>query len=270
MPGSILRPLPPLGSMPLFTDLLERSRRAVSRPLALPSQCAVCHAWQGHRLCRDCVGRFGRAPPRCRRCAIEVPAGTIACGACLLDPPPFDACVAAADHAWPWHRLVAQLKFRESLDLLEPLGQRLLQALAARQQDDPLPAPDWIVPVPLAGDRLAERGYNQAWELARWLASRRPLPPGTARADARLTSRLRTTPHQLALTAPARRANMRGAFMVEPARAAELAGTSVALVDDVLTTGATAAELARQFKLAGARHVQVWVLTRTPRPGAGP
>lgn len=253
----------------MLTALLHRSRHAFGAALALPSQCAVCRAWQDRRLCQACIARSLRRPPRCRQCAIEVPAGTTHCGACLVQPPPFDACVAAADHAWPWDRLVAQFKYHEALDLVAPLGALLVEALDARRREAPLPAPRWIVPVPLADDRLGERGYNQAWELARWLAAQWPGAAG-ARADARLARRLRTTPQQARLGAAQRRDNMRGVFMVDPARAHAVAGSTVALVDDVLTTGATAAELARQFKRAGARHVQVWVLTRTPRPGTLP
>ena len=241
----------------MFSTLLHHARPAV----AAPSQCAVCHAWQAHRLCMACRDRHLRATPRCLQCGIDVPEGIQVCGACLTDPPAFDACVAAAEHGYPWNRLVTQFKFHEGLDLVAPLGALLLEAIERRQATHALPRPRWIVPVPLADQRLAERGYNQAWELARWLAARHP--GSTARAD--LVLRLRDTAHQLQLTAAQRRANLRAAFMVEPAQAAALRGADVALVDDVMTTGATAQEVAHQLKRAGASHVQVWVVTRTPR-----
>jgi len=123
------------------------------------------------------------------------------------------------------------------------------------------PAPGLLLPVPLSLQRLRERGYNQAWELARRLA--RAL--GT-RADARLLLRIRDTPHQLALPPEERAANVRGAFAVEPARRAELRGASVTVVDDVLTTGATLREIARVLRHAGVAQVHVWTLARTPRP----
>lgn len=242
----------------MFTALLRQARQAA----AAPSQCAVCHAWQAHRLCTTCRDRYLRPVPRCLQCGIDVPDGVRVCGTCLTDPPAFDACVAVAEHGFPWNRLVAQLKFHEGLDLVAPLGTLLLEAIERRQAVDALPRPRWIVPVPLADARLAERGYNQAWEIARWLAARRP--GSTARTD--LVVRLRDTAHQAQLTADQRRTNLRAAFMVEPAGAGDIQGADIAVVDDVMTTGATAHEVARQLKRAGAAHVQVWVVTRTPRP----
>lgn len=242
----------------MFSTLLHHARHAVTAP----SQCAVCHAWQAHRLCTACRDRHLRPMPRCLQCGIDVPEGIRVCGACLTDPPAFDACIAAAEHTHPWNRLVAQLKFHEGLDLVAPLGALLHQAIGHRQTTHALPRPRWIVPVPLADARLAGRGYNQAWELARWLGTRSP--GSTARAD--LVLRLRDTAHQLQLTAAQRRANLRAAFMVEPTQAPDIRGADIALVDDVMTTGATAHEVAHQLKRAGAAHVQVWVVTRTPRP----
>jgi ComF family protein len=117
------------------------------------------------------------------------------------------------------------------------------------------------VPVPLSDARLRERGYNQAWELARRIARR----TGT-RAEASLLLRIRDTPHQLDLPPDARAGNVRGAFAIEPRRLGELRGRRVAVVDDVMTTGSTAGEIARVLKLAGAARVEVWVVARTPRP----
>ena len=118
-----------------------------------------------------------------------------------------------------------------------------------------------LLPVPLSGKRLRERGYNQAWELARRLGRALHCP-----ADARLLLRVKDSPHQLALPPAQRAANVRGAFAVEPRRISELRGREVALIDDVMTTGATAAEIVRVLLQAGAARVQVWVLARTPRP----
>ncbi len=129
------------------------------------------------------------------------------------------------------------------------------------QQRDGAPSPTLLLPIPLSDARLRERGYNQAWELARRLARE----PGCT-ADARLLLRVRDTPHQLALPPEERAGNVHAAFAIEPARRAELAGREVTLVDDVMTTGATVAEAARTLLQGGAREVSVWVLARTPRP----
>jgi ComF family protein len=175
----------------------------------------------------------------------------------MTSPPAFDAALAGVDYAHPWDHLVARFKFHAALDLAAPLAARLVCAWEAAG----LPVPEVLVPVPLAGARLRERGYNQAWEIARRLARTLGCP-----ADAHLLLRLRDTPHQLAFPPERRATNVRAAFAVEPTRLAELRGRRITLVDDVMTTGATAAEIARELKQAGATAVDVWVAARTPAP----
>jgi ComF family protein len=241
-------PEPPLS----LTSLLSRSP-----VFALPTQCALCRGWGRERLCGACTDRFVRHVPRCLRCALQVPEGARVCGSCTKQPPPFDTALAALDYGHPWDRLIASFKFHAALDLVAPLAHTLVHAwrLSGRQQ------PELLVPVPLAASRLRERGYNQAWQIARRLA--RVL--GCA-ADDRLLHRVRDTPHQLAFPPERRAANVQAAFMAEPARLAALRGRRITLVDDVMTTGATAAEITRVLQHAGAAAVDVWVLARTPAP----
>lgn len=226
---------------------------------AIPGQCALCHGWGRARVCDGCLAHFAPAQVRCRRCAIAVPAGVSECGTCVQTPPPFVRAVAAFDYLPPWSALLARFKFHAGLDLQPVFADMLLRACRDAGVDASL-----VLPVPLAQDRLRERGYNQAWEVARRVAA----GLGIA-ADASLLLRIRTTPHQLALPIDRREANVRGAFAVEPRRRAEIAGRHVAIVDDVMTTGATLAEVARELLAAQAASVQVWVLARTPRPGDG-
>ena len=228
----------------------------------LPSQCAVCHQWGGERVCGDCLTRFAQAVPRCARCALDVPSGVAVCGACLVDPPPFERSLAALDYAFPWSGLITRFKFHDGLDLAPMFVQRMLAVYSADRAAHPdAPAPTWLLPVPLSAERIRERGYNQAWELARRLAS-----VLRCAADARLLLRVKDTPHQLALPVEQRPANVRGAFAVEPRRRDELRGRVVAVVDDVVTSGATVAEISRVLLQAGAAQVHVWSLARTPRP----
>ena len=166
-----------------------------------------------------------------------------------------DMSVAALDYGFPWNSLLQQFKFSRRIELADLLLDRLDAALDAASP----PAPDWLLPVPLAQDRLAERGYNQSWELVRRMARRRGL-----RCDSQLLLRTRSTPHQLDLPADKRAANVLRAFALEPLRLQSVRGCHVALLDDVMTTGATLQELARLLKQAGAVHVQAWVLARTP------
>jgi ComF family protein len=194
---------------------------------------------------------------RCQRCALEVPGGTTICGECLVSPPPFSDCVAAVDYGHPWDGLITRLKFNAALDLAPALAAQLLNAVRASQA----PAPSLLLPVPSGERRLRERGYNQAWELARRLGQALLCP-----ADARLLLRVKDGEHQLALPRAQRASNVRGAFAVEPLRAHEIRGRSIALVDDVMTTGATVTEATRVLLQGGASSVQVWVVGRTPRP----
>lgn len=195
------------------------------------------------------------------RCAIEVPAGVDACGGCLTEPPPFASTLAAASYGYPWDRLIAAFKFHAALDLTEALVRLLMQARALRSHD----TPTLLLPVPLSRQRLQERGYNQAWELARRLARR-----FDCEADADLLLRIKDTPHQLALPPDRRAANVRGAFAIEPRRLRELRGRRVTVVDDVMTSAATAAEVSRVVLAAGAERVDVWVIARTPRAVEAP
>ena len=181
------------------------------------------------------------------------------CGRCLREPPPWATAIAALDYAYPWDHLLTALKFHDGLDLLPWAAATLTEALCGHDGSSGVSAAERVLPVPLAGPRLRERGYNQAWELARGVAAARALP-----ASADWLERLIDTPHQLALPRAQRMANMRGAFAVTAAGRDALAGRRVALVDDVLTTGATLTEASRTLLAAGAAQVEVWVLARTP------
>jgi ComF family protein len=226
----------------------------------LPRPCVLCSQWDRAGFCGDCRQRFVDAPvPRCPRCALATPGGQV-CGACLRAPPPYTQTATLADYAFPWDRLVARFKFHQQPELASLLADALVAALRRAPAHA---APQWVLPVPLSPARLAERGYNQAWELARRVAAAQGLP---ARHDALL--RLRDTPHQVGLDRRARAANLRDAMWVPPEGRAAIAGCQVALVDDVMTTGMTAGAASAALLAAGAAGVQVWVLARTPAPQA--
>ena len=226
----------------------------------LPTQCAVCRGWSASRLCADCLRRHAAPRWRCRTCAIAVPIGAANCGACLQNPPPFARSIAAVDYAWPWSELIAAFKFRAALDLAPALAALLADAVAASDA----PRATLLLPVPLSAERLAERGMNQAWELARRVAAQTRLE---ARAD--LLRRLIDTPHLADLPREQRAARIRDAFGLGARALQRLRGRTVALVDDVMTSSATAAEATRVLLAGGASQVQIWVVARTPAPGDG-
>ncbi|WP_054020334.1 ComF family protein [Piscinibacter sakaiensis] len=190
--------------------------------------------------------------------ASAAPAAPSACGRCLRQPPAHATALAAVDYDAPWDRLITRLKFHDGLDLAPVLADTLLAAIRLHRN----PLPDWVLPAPLGPGRLRERGYNQAWEIARRVAAALGRP---ARTD--LLLRPRDGERQTALDLAARAANVRDAYAVDPRRRALLAGRTVAVVDDVMTTGASAEAMARTLRAAGAASVAVWVVARTAEPG---
>jgi ComF family protein len=219
----------------------------------------VCRGWCEGDLCAHCHARFALPVPRCAGCALALPGGTdtrddARCTRCRLAPPPWERAVAGIDYGYPWDRLLADFKFHQRLDSVGALLQPLLARLQAERGGGLR-----VVAVPLSRERLRERGYNQSWELARRLARALVLE---TRADALF--RVRDTGHQLGLQRGARQRNLHGAFVVTPRHAAWVRGARIALVDDVLTTGATAHAATRTLRAAGAREVQVWTVARTP------
>jgi len=168
----------------------------------------------------------------------------------------FDACVTGADYADPWDQLIADFKFHQKTELAAALCDLVWRAVREAAHGA---RPALLLPVPLSRERLRERGYNQAWELARRLARRLDV---AARAD--VLQRSRDTPHQIGMTRAEREHNLRDAFWIEPRQRHRLQGVHVALVDDVFTTGATAHAAALALTRAGATRVDVWVVARTP------
>jgi len=220
------------------------------------SQCAVCRAWPARPLCDGCVSCFAQPGPRCTRCALPVPPGIVRCGRCLVDPPPLDACHVAVPYDYPWSALITQFKFH---------GQAgWAQAFATLMRSAPWIEPaleesDIALPVPLSRERLAERGFNQALELAKRLAPQR--------TDASLLLRIRHTPAQSALDLKSRVANVKGAFALDPLRPDAVRGKKVVLIDDVMTSGASIHAAARVLRDAGAAKVAAVVFARTGEPG---
>ena len=241
---------------------LSRALCGALSQLQPPSQCEVCRQWGTSALCADCVARYAAPLARCQRCGLRMGLSTPACGACLRQPPPFEHTICVADYGFPWQRLIAHFKFEGRVELAAVLADLLADALAQRLHEAPMqgvtPSASLVLPVPLSASRLAERGYNQAWEIARRVAARAGLP---ARAD--LLLRPWDGAHQADLNRSERQLNLRTAFMVDPRQRAHLQGRRVALVDDVMTTGATTREAATVLLRAGAAAVEVWVIART-------
>ena len=236
---------------------------ALARRVAgvLPGQCEICRRWGWERLCQACREQFAVERARCARCGLATGTALAACGSCLQAPPPFACTIVALDYAFPWDGIIGRWKFGAHPELASPLASLLAQAAARELALQATAAPELVLPVPLARARLAERGFNQAWELARRVARELGLPARSA-----LLARAIDTAHQAELTRAERERNLRAAFTVPPTARQALAGRRLALVDDVLTTGATAREASAALLRAGAARVDLWVLARTPAP----
>lgn len=212
-------------------------------------------------VCGACRARFAPDRPRCARCAAALGAGAARCGECLGREPPWRAAWCAVDYGFPWDRLLADFKFHGRPEQAGAMAQLLvpvlLQARAAERVD-------LVVPVPLAPSRERTRGYNQSWELARRLAAALALP-----AAPTLLERLFDRAAQSALGREERARNLAGGFVAAGPAAERLRGRRVALVDDVMTTGATAREAAAALHRGGAAAVDLWVFARTPAPPSG-
>lgn len=217
-----------------------------------PAVCRLCGStgFQGIDLCTACQSDLPLLKNGCRRCAVPLPPGLVGvCGSCQAREPSFDTCYSPYRYGPPLDYLIKRLKFHQDLAVAELLGSLFSQFLhnAAIEQ------PDVILPVPLHARRLAERGFNQSLEIGRVISRTLVCP-----VNYKLARRVRETEPQSLLPAGRRSENIRGAFAVP----AQIHSKHIAILDDVMTSGATVNELARVLRKAGAKKVDVWVLAR--------
>ncbi len=218
--------------------------------------CLLCGAQgqPGLDLCPACQTDLPWLGPACPRCALPLPPHHSGlCGQCLQAPPPQDASIAALLYDTPLPFLISGLKFHSRLAHARLLGQLLAGRLLHQPRTD---LPQVLLPVPLHKSRLRERGFNQALEIARVVARELHLD-----IDTTTCIRRHPTSAQSELDATARRRNLRKAFALNQTTGYQ----HVAIVDDVLTTGVTVAELARTLKCAGVKRVEVWSVVRTAK-----
>lgn len=214
----------------------------------LPQNCLLCDAHAGKELlcaaCRNDLPRHN--DPACPVCAHPSPQWAI-CGACLKNPPAFDATHAVFIYDFPLDALLKNLKYGGNLVLADFFAEAMLAHLPATR-------PDVLIPMPLHPQRLKERGFNQSLEIARRLSQAWEIPLVTAGV-----TRTRHSEPQASLPLAKRAANVRGIFTVS----GDFEGKSILLVDDILTSGASLNELAKTLKKAGANRVECLVAART-------
>lgn len=210
--------------------------------------CALPAPGTGIDICHYCLARLPFNFHACRYCAAPLAVAGDICGRCLVSPPLFTRTLAPFHYAPPIDRLISRLKYRGKLQ-----GARILGALLAEFVRGRSELPELIIPMPLHPRRLRKRGFNQATELARVTGRALGVP-----LERHCCRRTRATGQQTQLARRERQANVRGAFSMQRS----LPVKHVAIVDDVMTTGSTAAELARVLLASGTERVDLWVAAR--------
>lgn len=216
---------------------------------AIEPRCLVCSGpcdSAKASICEGCLSDLPTLENQCQRCALPLQSAEIhICGSCMNHPPAFDSAWAAFRYAPPLPKLVQQWKYNGQLSLNSLLIEQMSQRVSTQ------PLPDVIVPVPLHRSRLRQRGFNQAMILAHGIAARFDLPLIEI-------ERPRKTPKQATLSAKQRKRNLQGAF----SSARDFSGMHVAVIDDVMTTGATVTEITKLLRKQGARRVDIWLAAR--------
>jgi ComF family protein len=216
-----------------------------------PTHCAICNSWGPDVLCETCVSTFAQPRLRCKHCALPVLTGQRICTDCQTDTPALDYCIASVSYDWPWPKVMVDFKFSaqpawaKSLALLmrhTPGAELLLESC------------DVVVPIPVSGERLAERGFNQSVLLARHLAK--------DKMHTQWLQRLRHTEAQSHLPRQERLHNLDQAFALEPMARPSILGKRIVLIDDVMTTGTTLRQAAGLLRQAGAGSVSALVFAR--------
>ncbi|WP_449430174.1 ComF family protein [Pseudomonas putida] len=236
-------------------------KAAVYKCINIDQFCLLCDepAGQACPLCLPCKRELPWLDDYCVRCALPLAMAGLSCGQCSRRAPPFEQVIALWHYGFPVDTLISRFKHSRQW----PLGRMMAESLGLALQHhfaEGLARPALLLPVPLAKQRLRARGFNQAGMLARWLSTCLAIT-----CDERLLVRVRETTAQQNLNARSRLRNLRQAFELAPGAVVE--NLHVAVVDDVLTTGATAQAIAQVLRKAGASRVDVYCLARTGKPG---
>ncbi|MDT8364385.1 MAG: phosphoribosyltransferase family protein [Nitrosomonas sp.] len=211
-------------------------------------QCALCLAPSSGGLCEICYANLPRLPSQCcPLCLLPIMPARI-CGACLHDPPAWTSATAALRYTFPVDAMIQSLKYRPDQTLVPVLADCLLAAISPAAV-----LPDFVIPVPVHAARLRQRGFNQALEIGRYLCRQ----TGSSLLI-NACSRSRDTLSQTKLPWRERQKNVRGAFVCQQ----DLTGRHVAIVDDVMTSGATLNELSKVLRHQGAAAISIWVVAR--------
>ena len=231
-----------------FTNWLKRSKLTLNT-------CPLCSEPSSEFICESCKDMLPAIDSQCFQCGlplnkVDLAEGTLRCGQCIKTPPAFNLCISPYYYALPINQFITQLKFRHQLYYARILAELLISKI--EQHPDNLP--ECIIPVPLHSNRLRQRGFNQAIEIARPIAKRFGI-----KLDTHSCTRVVSTAPQMEQDKMTRQKNIRNAFRVSE----DFKHTHIAIVDDVMTTGHTLNEVSRVFREQGVKRIQVWAAARS-------
>jgi ComF family protein len=212
-----------------------------------PQPCFLCGEITAQAICAECVNDLPYIQIACTKCGINLPISDI-CGNCASHPPLFHQAKSLFSYSYPMDILIQAAKFEKNFAVLRMLGDLMGQHF---KQEKP---PNVLIPIPLHPNRLQERGYNQAREIAKRISYHTKIEWNDS-----LCQRVKNTPQQARLSARKRRRNLKDAFAVThlPSH-----WQHIVLIDDVMTTGSTASELSKMLFNAGAQKIDVWCCAR--------
>jgi len=218
-----------------------------------PKKCIVCKQAEpqdNHPCCTTCYLTLPFQTHACAQCGQRFAANSDHCGRCINKPPSFDACFCPFEYQGVIKTQIQNFKYHEQLEIAPQLAQLMEYEL----HTNGIELPDILIPVPLHISRLRSRGYNQSQLLANALAKRLNIP-----VDNNIIAKHRKTSPQAELSLKKRSNNLKSSFKIKKRCSLK----SVAIIDDVVTTGSTANEIAKTLKKNGVNYIQVWGLAHT-------
>lgn len=239
----------------MLTDLSQAFINWLGRNNPILNTCPLCMEPSTELICISCKAMLPAINNQCFQCGlplhkVDTTDHALRCGQCLKSPPAFDLCVSPFHYALPINQFITQLKFRHQLHYARILADLLIEKIDQHSEN----LPECIIPVPLHSNRLRQRGFNQAIEIARSIAKRYDIE-----LDTHSCSRIVSTAPQMEQNKSARQTNIRNAFKVS----ADFNYKDVAIVDDVMTTGHTLNEISRALRKQGTKRIQVWAVARS-------
>ena len=219
----------------------------------LPAECMKCRQeidHDDHPFCNDCYPLLPFQQHCCQRCGQAFASDLDYCGRCLHHAPPFDGCFCPFRYEPPIDDQLRQFKYYQRPELARSIARLLCAEILTHQ----LEMPDLLIPVPLHISKLRQRGFNQAWQLTRHVSRLLEIP-----CSSKLIIKTRATPPQVQQSWHQRLINNRGSFALKQTPGCK----HIAIIDDVVTTGSTVAEISKILKKNGVDYVQIWGIAHT-------